>query len=748
MNKSLKDNEIISELYSRDRKIAYIFEEKPSPLKYGIHIKDLPINKSLKDYLLKRGIKKLYEFQERAFKVINSGKDTVIVAGTGTGKTEAFFLPLLHRISSEEKLLKTKALLIYPTKALARDQKSRINEMISFKFGLRALVLDGDTPENERKKIYSYPPTILITNPDMIHFSLMNSSEFKRIISTVKYVVLDDIHVYSGVFGTHVAYVLRRLERFLKEKPQYIGTSATIGNPIELAKDLFNRDITLVTERAGKTNITYHIMVRPLTTSKLVEAIKLLKICLSHNKKTIIFADSHKSVELIHQIGKNYNIDIRVHRAGLRAKDRENIESGLKIGKIKAVAATPTLELGIDIGDLDCVILLNIPPSYTKYVQRIGRCGRKGQKSYVFIILGDDPISAYYERNPEEFFNRKYDPVAIDLQNDEIAGIQLLAMAKDSSIKIKELKRYLRNVADQLIKKGFLRKTKNYYIITRLGMRFLRSRSNLRGIGDVIKIFNEKRRIIGTREMPMAIKELFPGAIYLHGGREYIVLDFKPPYARVRKIYKIKFLTSALYYTLPEDFKEINSKEVYNIKATYGRLKVTDIVYGYVIKDIRSGEIIKEVNLDKDISYSFNTKGILLDFPINLDWNEIDNAKAFHAIEHVLISSAQTVVGASPTDMGGISFPSGQIYIYDSYPGGSGITRHLFSRLEKDFERALEIVKNCNCIDGCPKCIFSPYCGNNNKILSRKKALFILENIIKGNFRSLIKTEQAGKPLA
>ena len=744
------DDELFTTLAKDDaHKVVHVHSEPPKLPEPGMLVKDTKLPDSVKSILLKRGIERLYKFQEESIEAIRRGEDVVIIAGTGMGKTEAFLLPIIEDILRQPHFPGVRALLIYPTKALARDQLHRINELCSIAFGLRALVLDGDTPDVLRKSIYEYPPQILLTNPDMIHYSLVYSPSFKRIISSVRYIVLDDLHVYTGVFGTQVAYVLRRLERHLKSSPQFIGATATLGNPEEVGRKLFRREVRVIKARSGRRGRVYHIFVKPIARPKLVEAVLLTKICTNLGLKTIVFADSHRIVELLVRLGRKYSLDMKVHRAGLTPEERAQVEKMLKFKKVCAVAATPTLELGIDIGDLDCVILTNIPSTFSKYIQRTGRCGRRGQSSYIITILGDDPISQYYELYPEDFFSQEDDYLAIDLHNPEVAKVHLISMAKDRSIRIDELNEFERQIAEELVEDGFLRKTKNYYMVTRKGSLYLKDHMNIRSIGERVLILDRRGKFIGSRELPMALKELHPGAIYFHGGRTYMVVDFKKFNAIVEELREdVELMTTPLYFSEPEYFRELSSRKVYGLRVIYGELSVVDTVYGYIVKEIWSGRTLSENVLDKELKYRFKTKGILLQMPINPEWTPMGNAKAFHAIEHVMISVSRTIVGASQTDLGGISYPSGHIYIYDTTQGGSGVSQLLMNRLEKIMERALNLLLACRCVDGCPRCIYSPYCGNNNKILSKRNAIEILKEVVYGGKRLELYEERKGRPIA
>ncbi len=744
------NDELLSEIASdKNIKIVCSYIQKPSSIEYGSDVSELDIKTELKDHLKSLGITRLYRFQEEALRTIKSGKNTIIVSGTGTGKTEAFLIPILDDVL-ERPFVGVQAILVYPTKALSRDQIARIERLSGGIFGLRYAVLDGDTPANIRQRIFMYPPSILITNPDMINYSLVYSDEFKSMITNVKYIVLDDVHVYNGIFGSHVSFILRRLLRFIREKPVIIGSSATIGNPREFFEKLIGDKAVLVKGIEGKRGETIHTFIRPLERSKLSETIRLIRYMQKRDLKTLVFADSHRIVEMIKRLADKYGIEVAVHRSGLKPEVRRKIEVGFKRGSIKTVVATPTLELGIDIGDLDVVILYSIPPNCTRYSQRIGRCGRRGQRSYVFTILGDDPISAYYEAHPEDFFMQNYEQSYIDTRNEEVAKIQLLAMCLDAPLKISRLAGYEREIIVKLIEEGYLRLSKSGIArATIKGRRYLRGRMNIRGIGDMVWIYTENGVKIGFREKSMAIKELHPGAIYLHGGNIYISLRFEGNKVVVRRLPEdVNLITTALYYTFPEIIKILKSKKIHEVKLVHAVLKIKDVVYAYVVKLFPGGEKVREVFLKNPLEYEFTTKGLLMVFPTNPEWNEIQNAEAFHAIEHAFIASGETLIGAAPRDLGGVSFPTGHIFVYDSYPGGSGASAMLFKYFDKTLKRAYKIISDCKCIDGCPKCIFSPYCGNNNRILSRKKAKVILENVLLNRVKDMeFYEEPEGKPI-
>lgn len=744
-------DELINELRKdEEHRIVKVYLENPSPPELGPPVEEAISSEILVEALRRRGIVRLYRFQAEAVKSIKAGANTFVVAGTGTGKTEAFLIPILEDVL-RDPAPQVRAILIYPTKALARDQVARINSFINLLFGVRALVLDGDIGDKERRTIYSFPPQILLTNPDMLHYGLMHSQEFRTLCSTAGYVVLDDAHAYSGVLGAHVSYVLKRLERIMDNKPIFIGTSATIGNPKEFAQSLFRDKVNVIHAGSGRRGAVIHAMLKPAARSRLAEVATLIATCVKKGLKTVAFADSHRAVELIFRSCQKLGVDVYVHRAGLLPEQRREVEKGLRSSEIVAVASTPTLELGIDIGDLDCVILANIPPSFSKYVQRTGRCGRRGRKAYVLTVLGDDPISQYYANFPDEFFSKEPEPIAIEAHNEEVAKIQLTAAAADLPLRVDEMEIFESRIVDELLKSGILKTVKGgkYVRCTPAGSRYLRERPGLRGTGEIVRIYDSRGKLIGFREMPAALKELFPGGVYLHGGENYLSVELSPTRAVVTKLPShYSLVTSALYYSTPESFSPEIPREVLGLSIEYGKLSIREVVYGYVVRDFESGATLRETVLEKEYTYGFTTKGMLLRFPMNPAWDLIGNAEAFHAIEHVFITAAQAAVGASLTDLGGISFPTGHIFIYDAYPGGSGCAKLLFKRFEDAFSKALRILRLCDCEDGCPKCIYSLYCGNNNKVLSKKKALKMLDQVNSGKLAGLISIESVeGSPI-
>ena len=339
----------------------------PAP---GPSIDEVDLPHSLRESLRARGVERLYGFQWEAIRLVEAGKDVVLVAGTGTGKTEAFLIPLLKR--GLKSVGSVSSILVYPTKALARDQARRLSSIMSGT-GVSFAVLDGDTPREERRKIYENPPAILITNPDMIHVGLAMSRDFRELVSSAETVVLDELHVYQGVFGAHAKWLLYRLQDATGSDLQFVGAGATIGNPEQLGSQLFSREVTVVQGPRRRRGQAAHLFIDYGNNSRWTFTSYLVSALVRSDLKVLAFTDSQQMAELVARIARrSFGVEVGVHRAGLPAEHRRRVERDFAEGRLRAVVATSTLELGIDIGDLDAVVMATLPKSFSSYLQRAG----------------------------------------------------------------------------------------------------------------------------------------------------------------------------------------------------------------------------------------------------------------------------------------------------------------------------------------------------------------------------------------
>lgn len=696
---------------------------------------ELEIDSRLVSKLVEKGIEKLYNYQHDAFTTIRNNHNLIITAPTGLGKTEAFLLPIIQSIldfRKQDPITRTiYAMLIYPTKALAADQFEKINDYTKG-LGVTVAIYDGDTPQEARKQIYKSPPNILITNPDMIHYHLMRNLSFQGMIKTLKFIVLDEIHLCVSSYGTNIIWILRRLRRFSSNFVS-IGASATISNAKSFAETLFDGPVKLISVGNARKSDLYLTMIYPKERSNLSTMAKASTYFLEEGYKTLLFGNGHLSAESMNLILKQYGYKSQIHRAGLPISHRKRAENSFRSGGLDALVSTPTLELGIDIGSLDSVV--SMLTSVTSFVQRIGRAGRQGQQSYATLVLrGDDPISAYYARNPEDYLSAM-EPAFVEPNNSLVSYHQILAMLLDKPLQPKESK-YYNQYLNKLLEEELIIKT-NYGVGVRSREQIQEKLQNysIRGIGNSVSILHNDK-IIGDRILPIGLSELHPGAIYLHGGKSYHVDTYNPQLrtSKVTSIPNRNIRTKALRKIWPRIESIEFEKEIEGLSASYCKLNLTETVDGYLTKDIFTNRLIESKLLEEPISYQFDTMGFILSMP--KPYKEINHMHpterseylmgTFHAVEHILIESGNSLTGGGANQIGGISMAdTGQIFVYDGTEGGSGLSNLLFNSLAKGFARSLKILQDCPCKrdDGCPRCTYSYYCGNNNQPLNRLGAI-------------------------
>jgi len=727
--------------------------KNPLPI-MGSKVEDLGLDKKISEYLKKIEIKQFYKFQDEAIKEIAYGSNVVIEAPTASGKTEAFLLPVLQKIGEQKNnQMNVLALFVYPTKALSRDQYPKILEFAKL-VGISVKVFDGDTKQSERVEILDNPPQIIITNFDILHYHLWHRTKFSSLLNSVKFLVTDEVHVYSGIFGSNVHYIIKRLKRICK-KIQFIAASATLENAVDFCENLFDEKMKLI-RGSGRKGETDFLMLFPSLRTQRALMIDLIKKLTSKKHKTMVFSNSHKNSELVAMQAKKQKVDIKVHRAGLMANYRKSVEKSFKDDKLLAISCTPTLELGIDVGNVDGVISATIPVN--RLVQRIGRAARKGQRGYAFLALGNDPISQYYKNHPDDYFN-DVERIYIDPKNPFVEEFQVIAMASDKPIAKHELQEHS-SVIENLVKNGTLVLDENRYVPNFQKVKELLNEYSIRGIGKSIDIFfNEKK--LGDRILPIALEELHESTIYFLAGTRYKVKEFNYPeksYAKLERIPRdYPYYTKALTEEWPTIEKIFEKRKAFGIEVAFCKLHIQKTVYGYA--NIEFGQEViqgQKVLLDKKLDYDFITKGIVFHAP--RPQNEIEKsededyveASGYHATEHVMIEGSNMITGGVSQDLGGISLgTSGLIFIYDGAIGGNGASKALYDRFEKALERSMNIVKECPCKNeaGCPRCTFSYRCGNNNEFLHKHSSLEILQRINDGEKTILEEPTEGDRPL-
>ena len=740
-------------LFSKNDYVSYYKTIKEPEPASGSDVDDIGLDLKISEYLQEKNIKKFYMFQENAIKEIAYGNNVVISAPTASGKTEAFMIPIIQKIKTWQETGKVLALFVYPTKSLSRDQFPKIAELAE-DVGITVRVFDGDTTQSERTKILDEPPQIIITNFDVLHYHLLNRTRFASLIDSVKFLVVDEVHVYSGIFGSNVHYIIKRLKRFCK-KIQYIASSATLKNAKEFCEQLFGEKMILI-EGYGRKGDTDFVMLFPSLRTQRALMIDLIKKLTDKKHKTMVFSNSHLNSELLAMQAKKQKIEIKVHRAGLMANYRKKVEQLFKNDKLMAISCTPTLELGIDIGNVDGVISSTIPVN--RLMQRIGRAARKGQRGYAFLALGNDPISQYYKNHPLDYFD-DIERIYIDPKNPFVEDFQVVAMACDKPIVKHELKEHAQ-VIESHVKRGNLVLHEDRYVPNYDKTRALLEDYSIRGMGKSIDIFLNERKV-GDRVLPIALEELYTSAIYFLAGSRYKVIEFDYPDKQYAKVVPIPrdypYYTKALTEEWPTIETIYEKRRVFGVETAFCKLHIQKKVHGYV--NIEVGHEIaqgQKILLEKPLEYDFVTKGLVFHSPRPL--NEIQKsendeyveASGYHATEHVVIEGSNMITGGVSQDLGGISLgTSGLIFIYDGAIGGNGASKALYDRLEKAFERSLYIVKECPCKNeaGRPRCTFSYRCGNNNEFLHKLSSIEILQRINDSEMTELEDPTEGDKPL-
>jgi DEAD/DEAH box helicase domain-containing protein len=533
---------------------------------------------------------------------------------------------------------------------------------------------------------------------------------------------------------------------------QKIGASATIANPKEFADMLFDSEATLVESEKAKRGPIHFLMYYPGERSKYSMIVELVEKLQKGGFKTLVFGNTHSEAEVVNMLLQNVGVKSMVHRAGLSKKYRRNVEDRFRAGDLLVLVSTPTLELGIDIGDLDSVV--SMITSITRLTQRIGRAGRKGQESVAILALREkDPISSFYRHRPDKYFT-DIDAAYMEPENEVVGYYQLIAAAMCGKLNVSMFPKQ-KDIIETLENDGLVKVTDDGGVrITDYDRARKEWRGySIRGIGDTVQIKTDKRTM-GERSMPMAAQELHPGAIYLHGGNNYLSIDFRYTSGLGRAVvvpYQDKSIhTKALYYTMPKIIKVIEKSQILGLNVIYCTLEMTQTVEGYIKKQTRTGKVLERLMLQTPLSYTYNTRGFAFRAPEPIEaandyFSGVIKHKGpkmspaeiyggtFHAVEHVIIESSNMLTGGSAREIGGVSMgDSGIIFVYDGSPGGNGASKLLFTRFDEAFKRAETILAECDCktIDGCPLCTFSYQCGSNNAPLFKLGALDSIRQIL------------------
>ncbi len=721
-----------------------------------------PLAEVVQACLEARGLMPLYTHQAEAVDRVRAGKNIMVSTSSASGKTLCYNIPAGETLSSEKYSC---ALYLFPTKALAQDQLRKLRELFTpaiFK-AEEIATFDGDTPLVERAGIRK-SARIIMTNPDMLHVGILpNHQTWSRLFRYLRYVVVDEAHAYRGVFGSHVALVLRRLRRVCEiygAKPQFILCSATIANPGEHAERLTGLPFTVINNDGSPHGGKDFVFWNPPLIDKAKanrrsansEATDLFTELVKRDTRTLTFARTRRLTELIYNYARkrletNPSLARRIkpYRAGYLPQERRQIEQEFFNGRLLGLVATTAMELGVDIGDLDATVLTGYPGSIASTWQQAGRSGRRKEKSISFLIGLDNPLDQYLMHHPEAFFQKGVEYALINPANPYILKAHLLSAAWELPLGDHDKKFFgeeLTRQIGELVEQGLLRERRgSYYLSPRLS--YPAQNINIRSTAgeNFAVIDTSSGALLETVEGSVALFQIHPGAIYLHLGDTYLItrLDLVAHTA-----YAVP--TEASYYTQTKELTDLrilktNKKVNFGqVEVCLGEVEVTTTVVGFKKKAQFTEEVIGEEPLDLP-PQRFPTIALWFDLPAGsvtrIDEAQLDLAGGIHATEHAAIGILPLFALCDRNDIGGVSTPfhpdtgKAQIFIYDGHPGGIGITEKGFEFIKELWQATLMAVQECPCESGCPSCVQSPKCGNNNQPLDKEAAKVLLEGLLK-----------------
>jgi DEAD/DEAH box helicase domain-containing protein len=689
------------------------------------------------------GVDRLYTHQRAVWDAAARGEHVLVSTGTASGKTLAFNLPILDAISHDPKV---RALYLYPTKALAQDQFRTLTEYALP--NLRPAIYDGDTPTEHRRQIRTWA-NVILTNPDMVHVGVLpNHDRWGDVLANLRYIVVDEAHVYRGVFGSHVANVLRRLKRLARiygSEPQFLLASATVSNPGELGASLLDERVTVVGDdgapRAERTIVLWNPALQDaelgLRNSSLAEAAKLQAMFVERGLRTLTFAKSRKAAELIHRFTAERLGDdahLSPYRAGYTAHERRAIERRLLDGELLGVSATNALELGIDVGLLDAVISVGFPGTVASLRQQWGRAGRRGSGIAV-LIASEDGLDQFFMREPDKLLGRRVEAAILDHANPRVLAGHVRAAAYEAPLGGGDLPEYLEAArADPELKEtpaGFVW----------AGREHPAARIALRATDpDAFTIVDGTTGdVLGLVERSRAYTTVHEGAVYLHRGESYLVreLDLTTLHAIVEP-FSGNWYTQAKEETSTSIVEPRRVEWRLGMELAFGEIEVTEQVVGYERRTVSGQERIELVPLVLPPT-AFTTEAIwYLPEPDQLaGLEEMPRLLGtLHAAEHAMISLLPLWAMCDRWDIGGLSTnihpQTGRptVFIYDGHAGGVGLTERGFEQFEGWVRDTAELLAGCPCADGCPSCVQSPKCGNLNDMLDKAGALRFLQRAV------------------
>jgi DEAD/DEAH box helicase domain-containing protein len=771
---------IRSRRFYRDQ-IVHVERLRPRRAWYSDLARPLP--RQLSKAVQGVGVKRFYVHQAQAIDAIRAGKHVIVATSTASGKTLIYNVPVIERCLHD---VRARALYLFPTKALAQDQLRALGELLSVDelAHIRVGVYDGDTPRSARSSLRRRA-AIMLTNPDMLHLGILpNHHLWNTFFKNLRYVVIDEAHVYRGVFGSQVGCVLRRLRRICAlygSQPQFVACSATIANPDEHLETLTGLCPEVVDEDGSPQAERTFVLWNPPLVDKAsgarrsanTEAAHLFVALVQSGVRNLTFARTRRGAELILRYAQEaltagtpeLVARVAAYRAGYLAEQRRALEQALFSGQLIGLATTSALELGIDVGHLDAAVLVGYPGTIASMWQQAGRAGR-GEEEALNVLVGlNNPLDQYFMGHPEDLFRRTHEAARCDPSNAYVLMQHLACAAYESPLTPEDQALFSlpadrgmgeRSYVDamvaleesgQLEYRGHIedrspradRDDRWFYV----GRRYPAQGVGLRSAGSkqvVIVDTSHEDRVLEEIDAATAHTRAHPGAIYLHQGASYLIsdLDLRNGVALAKEV-------EVGYYTQPRQvddmqiIQSIRHRQLASCVAFYGRVRVTSQVIGYSRKKVFSDEVLSQEPLDLTPQV-FETMGVWWDVPSALGNAVVrrgqDLLGGLHAVEHACIGMLPLLAMCDRLDLGGVSTArhadteGALICVYDAYPGGVGLAERGFEVMEAWWQATLEAIRTCPCRAGCPSCIHSPKCGNNNEPLDKEAAVMLLSGLL------------------
>ncbi|MDT0330944.1 DEAD/DEAH box helicase [Nocardiopsis lambiniae] len=707
----------------------------------------------LVERLAARGITEPWSHQVAAADLARSGRDVIIATGTASGKSLAFLMPAVEAVDSGGTVL-----YLSPTKALSRDQLRAIEELGLP--GMRAAVYDGDTPPEERSWVREHGDYVL-TNPDMLHHGLLPRHEgWRRFLRRLRYVIVDEAHLYRGVFGSHVAQILRRLRRVCarhRAEPVFVLASATSGSPGESATRLTGIPVTAVTEDGSPRPGMSVALVEPELTDLTGEhgapvrrtapsqAAEMLADLVRQGVRTLVFVRSRQGAELVsltarRMLEPDLARRVAAYRGGYTPSERRRLEEALRSGELLGLASTNALELGVDITGLDAVIIAGWPGTRASLWQQAGRAGRGDEDALAVFVARDDPLDTYLVHHPEAIFGQSVETAVLDPENPHILGPHLCAAAQEFPITESDFGVFGSTIEErlaELVERRLLRKRPRGWFWT--SNERASDLADIRGSGgSPVQIVDVSTGgLLGEIDEAAAHGTVHPGAVYLHQGETYLVdgLDLDEGVALVHP-------AEPPYGTWARDTTDITVRSVIReeewpsgITLRFGEVEVTRQVIGYLKRDVRTGSVLGEQSLDLP-ARTLHTRAVWWTLPPEAEQRlrkeEVGLLGAAHAAEHAAIGMLPLLATCDRWDIGGVSTATGrvEVYVYDGHEGGAGFAERGYAAAREWLTATRAAIADCECEEGCPSCIQSPKCGNGNEPLSKSGALRLLDEVL------------------